>query len=280
MISNGAELLIIIGHICENEMESLVPVAKSYGISIIGGGHCHQEVARVVDGVVLIEAGAQMKAYTRVEFTFNSQDEEFILNKLEIIPNTGRQADESVENIVTYWKFHTDMALSEEIGYCSEIIYKYSTAMGNLVTDSWFYTFPDADVTITNSGGIRQDIFQGSINLESIVGLLPFNNTILELELTGTELLDCIGSYLLVGGMTTVNGHFFSDGSDILPNEVYKVLTTDYLYSVPNANFSTYDPDPITTSVHYRDPLIDWIRSLNTSATDPLNNYLDHTPRR
>ncbi|MEA1898023.1 MAG: bifunctional UDP-sugar hydrolase/5'-nucleotidase, partial [Bacteroidota bacterium] len=204
MISNGAELLIIIGHICENEMESLVQVAKSYGISIIGGGHCHQEVARVVDGVVLIEAGAQMKAYTRVEFTFNSKEEEFILNKLEIISNTGSQADESIENIVTYWKFHTDMALSEEIGYCSETIYKYSTAMGNLVTDSWFYTFPDADVTITNSGGIRQDIFQGSVSLESIVGLLPFNNTILELELTGTELLDCIGSYLLLGGMTTI----------------------------------------------------------------------------
>ncbi len=280
MISNGAELLIITGHICENEMESLVPLAKSYNIPIIGGGHCHQEVARIVDGVVLIEGGAQMKAYVRVEFTFNKKTKEFILNELEIIPNTESQADESVESIVSYWKSQTDLALSEEIGYCSPTIYKSSIAMGNMVTDSWFYTFPDADVSLTNSGGIRQDLFQGPIKLESIVGLLPFNNTILELELTGTELLDCIGSYLLLGGMTTINGYFLSNGDPILADEAYTVLTTDYLYSVPSSNFSKYDPNPITTSVQYRDPLIDWIKSLNTSTTDPLNNYLDHTPRR
>jgi len=36
----------------------------------------------------------------------------------------------------------------------------------------------------------------------------------------------------------------------------------------------------MNTSVHYRQPLIDWIKSLNTSVSDPLNNYLDHNPRR
>jgi len=279
LISKGADVLIITGHICENEMEGLVPLAKTYGISIIGGGHCHQKVARVVDGVVLMEAGSKMMAYTRVNFTYNEKNRKFILNDLEIIPNSGGQPDESIDSIVSYWQAQTSLALSEEIGYCSEPIYKSSVAMGNMVTDSWFFTFPDADISLTNAGGIRQDLFQGSITLSSIVGLLPFNNTILELDLTGNELLDCMGN-LLVGGMTTVNGYFLSNGDPIQSESHYKVLTTDYLYSVPNTNFDKYDPNPTTTSVHYRDPLIDWIKSLHTSPANPLNNYLDSTPRR
>ena len=91
------------------------------------------------------------------------------------------------------------------MGNCRNLILFIAVAMGNLVTDSWFYTFPDADVSITNSGGIRQNINQGSIKLLTIVGLLPFKNSIYELNLTGSELIDCIDNYL-IGGMTTIGG--------------------------------------------------------------------------
>jgi len=150
--------------------------------------------------------------------------------------------------------------------------------MGNLVCDSWLQTFPDADVSITNSGGIRQDINQGTITLETIVGLLPFENSIYELDLTGSELIDCIDNYL-IGGMTTVSGYTLSDGTPIYAENIYSVLTTDYLYSA-DPDFSVYDPEPNNTSVNYRQPLIDWIKSLNTTSQNPLNNYLDNTPRR
>lgn len=40
--SKGAELLITIGHICEDEIWPLLPLADSLGISIMTGGHCHQ----------------------------------------------------------------------------------------------------------------------------------------------------------------------------------------------------------------------------------------------
>ena len=60
---------------------------------------------------------------------------------------------------------------------------------------------------------------------------------------------------------------------------VYKVLTTDYLYSQTSINFAVYDDDPYFTSVHYRQPLIDWLKFINTSSSDPLNNYLDSESR-
>ena len=98
------------------------------------------------------------------------------------------------------------------------------------------------------------------------------------MKLTGSQLLDCIDNYL-VGGMKTIGGSSLMDGSPIEANTTYTVLTTDYLYS-SDPDFSKYDPLPENTSVHYRQPLVDWIKSLNTSELNSLNNYLDNNPRR
>jgi len=149
-----------------------------------------------------------------------------------------------------------------------------------MVIDSWFYTFPYADATMTNAGGIRQSIPAGDISMATIVGLLPFTNSIIQLELNGGQLINCIEKDIIVGGMTTIGGYKFSDGTPINNNQNYSVFTIDYVYSRDDYKFSLYDPNPYTTSSHYRQPLIDWIKILNTSVSDPLNNYLNSTPRR
>ncbi|MCK5170580.1 MAG: 5'-nucleotidase C-terminal domain-containing protein, partial [Bacteroidales bacterium] len=277
--SEGADVLILAGHICEYEMEELASIAKTNGICIIGGGHCHQVVAKEANGVVLIQARSNMRAYAKVEFDYNRITGETINFDYKIVWNNMHNIDSDIQDIVDYWVDQTEEELAEIIGYADETIPRSTIEMGNMVCDSWFYTFPNADVSITNSGGIRQDIFQGDITLESIVGLLPFENIILELELTGAELIDVVDDFL-VGGMTTIDSYRLMDGTPIHDDSTYTVLTTDYLYSLSDNNFSEYDDEPMNTSVHYRQPLIDWIKSLNTSVSDPLNNYLDHNPRR
>ncbi|MEE9431285.1 MAG: bifunctional UDP-sugar hydrolase/5'-nucleotidase [Melioribacteraceae bacterium] len=277
--SEGTELLIVIGHICENEMEALVPLANELGISVIGGGHCHALVNKLVNGVALIEGGSFMQNYGKVEIWFDDEN-----NKVNnLIPtvhnNIGGSPDAQIATIVAKWKTKISSSLSEVIGYTNKEIDRHSTEMYNMITDSWLITFPDANVSLTNTGGIRQSIPAGEITLETIVGVLPFANSIVKLELTGDELIGGIRN-LVVGGMTTVGGYKLSDGTSIKNNLTYNVLTTDYLYARPDFSFQNDDPSPNQTSVHYRQPTIDWIRSLNTSASNPINNYLDFTARR
>jgi 2',3'-cyclic-nucleotide 2'-phosphodiesterase (5'-nucleotidase family) len=276
----GADIIIIIGHICEEEMIELVPVAKKYNVALIGGGHCHQIVTKEIDGIALVQAASYMAAYAQVELEYSPDTKKINIISNRFVINTSGYSDQSIEAIIANWRLEADEELTLKIGYCSETIDKSSVEMGNMVADSWFYTFSDADVSITNSGGIRQNITQGDIAVETIVGLLPFNNTLYELDLTGAELIDCVDNNYLIGGMTTINGYKLSDGTPVYSDSTYVVLTTDYLYSVTSNKMSTYDPEPYYTSVHYRQPLIDWMKSLNTSAQYPLNNYLDPAPRR
>jgi 2',3'-cyclic-nucleotide 2'-phosphodiesterase (5'-nucleotidase family) len=279
LLEQGVEILMIIGHICEQEMQALIPVAKKYNVAIIGGGHCHQIVAKEIDGIALIQAASYMAAYVKVELEYYPETKKSEIISNQLIINEKGFSDQSIKNIIDDWRQNADSELAVKIGYCSETIKNGSIEMGNMVVDSWFYTFPNIDVTISNAGGIRQDILQGDITVETIIGLMPFNNTLYELDLTGAELIDCSRNYL-IGGMTTMEGYALSDGTPLHTDSIYAVLTTDYLYSIPSNNMSTYDPEPYYTSVHYRQPLIDWLKSLQTSTSDPLNNYLDSIPRK
>ncbi len=195
--------------------------------------------------------------------------------------NQSGNSDQSVANVVSYWRDQTDVELSEIIGYTDSEIARTSNAMHNMVADSWLYNYPDADIAMTNAGGIRQSIPGGDIAKETIIGVLPFQNYIIELQLTGAEVINCTAyADMIYGGMTTIGGYFLSDGTEIDESTTYSVLTTDYLYARADIPFSQYDNTPYYTSMNYHQPTVDWINSLNTSSGNPLDNYLDHIARR
>jgi len=260
-------------------MQALVPTAKELGISVIGGGHSHKKVATISNGIAIIESGANMIAYTKAELVYDIEADTLVQIKVSLHENVGGSPDPEIDFIVKKWQSLMDQELSDVIGYANQEIGQASNSMFNLITDSWLYSYPNADVSLTNKGGIRQSIPAGNITLGTIVGVLPFENNIVELDLTGTQLIDCIDD-LVMGGMTSIGGYKLSDGTPIYPDSIYQVLTTDYLYARTDHNFHLYDSEPYNTSIHYRQPTIDWIKSLNTSTGNPLDQYLDAKPRR
>ena len=153
----------------------------------------------------------------------------------------------------------------------------------NWVTDAWLWAFPGADVAITNFGGLRQEMVAGAVTVGDIVGLMPFENRIIDVELTGAQLAEniaCCGG--AVGGISyTADGTItFLDGREFDPEAIYHVLVNDFMYYGGDGYlFSDQNPDGYDTGVQWRQPVIDWTVSLDTSESDPLENYLDPEPR-
>jgi 2',3'-cyclic-nucleotide 2'-phosphodiesterase (5'-nucleotidase family) len=279
--SEGAELIILIGHLCHDEMRELAPLAHEFGIPVIGGGHCHQLFEETFEGVTLIQSGSQYNNYAKVELFFDDFADTVISISSSVHENSDSSRDMSVESVVSKWRNRLDETLMEVIGYTSSDIPQKSPEMQNMITDSWLFVYPSAQVALTNTGGIRQLIPKGKITNEMIFGLLPFQNNILELDLRGRELLDCLGRDIVFSGIIkTEDGYKMADGGILFSDSTYKVLTNDYLYSRSDLNYQKYDKEPYDTSIHYRQPLIDWLRSINSTVENPINTHLDKHSRR
>ncbi|MFC1535846.1 bifunctional metallophosphatase/5'-nucleotidase [Candidatus Neomarinimicrobiota bacterium] len=283
---DGAELLIVIAHLCYQEIVELAPTLINMGISVISGGHCHaglisQIISSANGELAVIKTNSYMQSYAKVEISYDIIEQEVVSAEPSGHLNDSGSSDATVANVVSYWRDQTDAELSEIIGYTDSEIIRESSTMHNMIADSWLYQYLDADIAMTNAGGIRQSIPTGDINKEIIIGVLPFQNYIIELELTGAEVINCTDyDDMIFGGMTTIGGYFLLDGTEIDESATYSVLTTDYLYARTDQPFSQYDPSPHNTYMNYHQPTIDWITSLNTSVSNPLDNYLDDIARR
>ena len=190
----------------------------------------------------------------------------------------------AIAALIAAWRELADETLNQVIGYVEKPIRRGSNAMFNLVTDAWLAAYPNADVSMSNVGGFRQDIPAGEITLATIVGVLPFDNVLVDVHLTGEQLianLSCSSCSPVVGGMTTIGGYSLADGVSLDPAASYRVLVNDFMYAGGDGFlFKDQDPNAYFTSIDWRQPVIDWIASLETSPDKPLDSFLDTDSRQ
>ncbi len=263
--AEGAQVLVVVSHLCPDEMYALVPTAKALGIAVIGGGHCHARVGQVVDGVALIEASSNLEAYARAEIVLDAAGG---VTGVEAYTrsNEGGTPDPVVAEIVQRWRAQADAALAQPIGYVENEIAQRSPAMIDMLLNAWLAAYP-ADVALCNPGSFRQSIPAGEITQETIIGVLPFDNVLVDVELSGRELLeniDCCNP--AIAGLTR---------AEIDPQATYRVLVNDFMYGGGDGyRLKAHDPDAYNTGIDWRQPLIDWLVSLGTSPEKPLDSYL------
>lgn len=139
---------------------------------------------------------------------------------------------------------------------------------------------------ITNSGGLRANLRPGQLKVEDIYELMPFENELVVVELTGAEVISVVREGLLRRGGEPCSGVrvklegtpakatlaiTWADGSPIDPATTVKVATTDYLYgggdSIPTLRKGR---KPFTTGLTLRQILLDRCAALGKAGRDLL----------
>ena len=278
--SAGADVVVVVTNLCEEEIGQIIPTASQLGVAMIGGAYCGQTVARVQDGMAIVVPEPYFGGYGKVTFKVNKKDNKFSNLTVAVRPNSGGTLDEEVSGLLDQWSRLMDEELSEVVGYASEPIPRKSAALQNFIMDSWLAAFPEADIAQMNDGAIRNGIPGGDIQKGLFLAMMPFQNTLVELELTGAEVVSCLKPSTIMAGMSAAGGHFHADGSPLKMDSVYHVLTSDFLYGQNNYAYSQYDSEPVFLGVTYDQPPYRYVESLGTSQDNPLNNFLDPIPRR
>jgi 5'-nucleotidase len=116
-------------------------------------------------------------------------------------------------------------------------------ALANLVTDA-MREATHADVAITNPGGLRRNIEAGPVTAGDIFELLPFENSLVVVELTGAQLRDVIASRPDKSRVSGLRGRWDpaqapearldlreEGGAPLRLDHTYRVVTTNFLAS-------------------------------------------------
>lgn len=287
MQADGATIIVALTHACSFELGGVV---SSGWVDAVFTGHCNEKLSRQVDGVSLMGGGDAWRSYARLTLTVDPTTGTILDMEQAIVdvayPSDAPspvEPDPDLSAIVDYWQEQVDAALAREIGYTMNGIQQRSHSMGNLITDAWLWAYPSAEIALTNWGGMRQALDAGPITWGDIVSILPFENQLVVVQITGAQLIEnlrCCGG--AAGGISyssdgTVQ---FLDGRPFDPTATYTVLISDFMYlGGDNYRFGQQDPDGYDTSIQWRQPVIDYIAALATTAETPLDFYLDNTAR-
>ncbi|MFH1490906.1 MAG: 5'-nucleotidase C-terminal domain-containing protein [Pseudomonadota bacterium] len=182
----------------------------------------------------------------------------------------------------------TNELLSEVIGTAEKTfsragLKETETALGNMVADAmlWETQGLKVDFAIQNGGGIRADLPGGRITKALIHEILPFDNTVMVLNLKGSDIKDL---FAFIGAIKSGSGAFPQvsrgcrfkinretgkcedvriNGLPVDPGKIYKVATNSYMamggdgYGVFLRALDRYD-----TSRFQRDVVISYIKHL------------------
>lgn len=193
MRSKGASMIIGLTHLSMTEDKKLSRCAK---FDLILGGHEHSLLQSSANGTPIFKMTADGREAGKFQITFNDKTKRLESIDWEVIPVTGKiEEDSAFAPTVAKYKDLLDK-LATPVGYTAVALDALAfsnrnkeTDIGNFIADS-YRNAAGADVAMVNGGSIRADLAYtpGVLTKRDVLSLLPFNNPIVKIELSGKVL--------------------------------------------------------------------------------------------
>ena len=233
-------------------------------IDVVIDGHSHTVLpaGEVYQGTLIASTGAHFANIGKTTITYDPISKKVSTSSSSLISTAEAQNYAPDAEIQAYIdEINAKQAeLLEIVGNVSEPldgarvnVRTGETNLANLITDAIFEKV-NADVVLTNGGGIRASIDAGEITYGEAFEVLPFGNTISVIEVSGQDIVDALthgtnvypatkGAFPQVAGMSYVI-EFDEDpntpnqvaqvkinGQAIDLNKIYRLATNDFMAS-------------------------------------------------
>ena len=209
----GAAVVVVMAHECGPVLDELA--ARISGVDVILGDHCAVRLSqpRQVNGVILVRRGDELRALGELTLRLDGgRVAGFSYQDYDVTKDVPEDA--AVKAVIDRYRARLDQELLQEAGRSAidldaltETVRRGESNLGNYIADA-LRAWRDADVAITNGGGIRGNkIYSaGPITRGDTVTMLPFNNTAVLLRLTGADILAAVENGL--SGLPAASGRF------------------------------------------------------------------------
>lgn len=311
MEDEDVDLVVVLAHIggfwpdFEEGLKEFACGLDPEEVDLIVSGHTHSRIDDVICGIPVVQAYSGGTAFARVDISVNTDTGEVQDVQMNSAPTTTFQTyyggpakyrrwdtgewvvvepDQEVAAVVDEYESAIEAVKNEVVGDTTAPIsrdYRYESVMGDWVTDIMRAADPTIDFAFTNSGGLRNDIDAGSMTFGEIFAALPFDNTLVTVELDGQEVRQVLEEGITgAHGVIQVSGLSFtfdynapvgariigevidlSTGLPLDPQAVYQVAVNDFMANGGDG-YATLASNPQTNSYQLvRDLVVDWSRA-------------------
>jgi 5'-nucleotidase len=196
--SQGADVIIALTHL---EMPEDKRLAAAADIDLIIGGHEHEVLQSSVGRTVILKMGSDARNLGRIDLNLvkDSATGKFRIESTDwqaVAVTDSIKDDPTTAAIVEKYEKQLDDSLGEVIGKTQVALdaraatVRFGEAnLGNFLADVYRKSL-DSDTALVNSGGIRSDALYGPGDLtkKHILTILPFENTLVKVRITGDHL--------------------------------------------------------------------------------------------
>lgn len=260
--AEGAKALIVLAHVCVDELQTLAEGVADLEIAFFGGGHCNESHGARVGEAVLLSTGGGFGELGLVDLSFDRESGQILEASWSLEANAGHAGAPAIRDIVERWRERTDEQLGRVLTTLPEALPRRSPRLEQLIAESWLEAIPSGEVALMNRGGVRAGLPAGEVTIADVVAVLPFQNVLVEAEVPGVILEAAIRAHRpIVGGLERTDRGWVlkSDGTLLDPARRYRVLANSFCFAGGDdwTFLSASDPDAYDTGIHFRQPLID-----------------------
>ena len=277
MRKKGANAIVGLTHLFMFEDKKLAQCAD---FDLILGGHEHTLLQSSSGGTPIFKMTADARELGRFDLNFDPNTKKLESIDWEIIPITDEIPD-APEFAAVFNKYKPLLEkLAEPVGRTAVVLDARSAAnrnaetnVGNFIADA-FRKQLNADIGFLNGGSIRADLtyLPGTLTKRDILSILPFNNPIVKIELTGKILREALengvsrsledaepGRFPQISGMTFKYDLSRPAGSRIVEakvggmplqdNKTYTLATSSFLVVDGGDGYTMFKKAKIITDV-------------------------------
>ncbi len=284
----GVDVVVVLAHLGgaqERDGSISGPVADFTshlkGVDVVLDGHSHTVASGAVGSIPVLISGSNGRRIGLITLEFGPDGKGTAVRQ-EVLTTFADDVEPDRATAAIVEKYGKKFAAEIErvISVAAERIPagRQESPLGSLVSDIMRRAV-DAQIAFHNPGGIRADLEQGGITVGQIFRVLPFDNTIVTMYLTGEQVRQVLEEGTSSRGVVQVSGVRFScrqedpagqrvksvtleDGTLVSPTERYFVATNDFMANGGD-RFDTFkDGEKIlNTQILLRDAVIEWLEA-------------------
>jgi 2',3'-cyclic-nucleotide 2'-phosphodiesterase (5'-nucleotidase family) len=229
---------------CTGEMVDLAAGTPPGRIHLIVGGHRHAPGTGVVNGVPIVRAGSHARAVGLIDLHRREGTHTFRLAEVPVVAG-AETPDAGLASLLEPYFEEADAIGAAPVTELADPLTAAPTGdrrLGYLVADT-IRRVADADIGMQNPGGIRADLATGVVSYLDLHRVLPFDNTVVTLRLTGAQVRDVVeyagvryyfSNLHIAHDPEAPPGHrivsiAFDDGTPLRDDRTYRFATNDFL---------------------------------------------------